>query len=817
MSRLKKLLPLLPLCVCLAGAAVLSSTSVAQQNAAALPKVTPPPDSLPAHGRVVLQAPKHPLRLGEENQLDLVLRGPKPTLIEVCQSQMDPSAGVNVIIDHSDQIVPLEHRADGSSYVNVIPVRLGKVEFQANVEFADGGIEPEEVAAQVIAPHAPVKLKVSVGSWNMQTPAYMDLSTEWRKQYLSTQAIYAGVGQLLNIPAKDVQFHVTMDRGLPAIRFDPATGEIDALQLGHALIEASYGGLAQTTCVLVTEKVDPFDSSRCEELRPGGSRILPTQEGADAPGAEMGSKLPYTADDNRQGRFEADDRAEVQIPREGLYLATPTDIELTVQGPAVARVECSVHRQSCGPWTGKYSGLTLPLVRHADGRTTVSVFPADLTYPGKPDEVEYTFSIFFVDGGVAIRQIKTTVGIGLTPPLSIGEDCLHNPLVLRPIDLGAPKNGVEQLFGDEQLRLPACYQGLRTPVWVNPQFVEYSVKTDGEAPVVLVNNLTGKVTAVAPGQALVIESFGTKQTAQCVVVAGPDRSFEHNFSNCRALRAQYGFPLPPMHARPVPTVVGPNAPEALKDYEDQQAMEDAVISPDIRDPFPANDRLQIQTEGITAVLGEPVKVTVRLTGPARLLEGVEYYKETQQTSLHGVGLREMNDAAAPEQAADGSSRLKLVAMQTGVAEFRLVFLFADDGVATRVIDLPVRLPDHPPVKLINALGFDSPGMPVIPATTLHLLTETPNDVRQLYPVVWFDTDGTPVPVDPRDVTFSVKTAGSEPVIRLDPASGEITALRPGHALVRTRFDDAESETCVVVMRNVTDGDPSNCEELRGHR
>ena len=80
----------------------------------------------------------------------------------------------------------------------------------------------------------------------------------------------------------------------------------------------------------------------------------------------------------------------------------------------------------------------------------------------------------------------------------------------------------------------------------------------------------------------------------------------------------------------------------------------------------------------------------------------------------------------------------------------------------------------------------------------------------------FNRSNWPIALGPGDVTMTVQQA-SDPVIRLDPETGAVTALRLGHALVRTQFAGAESETCVVVMANATEGDPSNCDELRGKR
>ena len=176
-----------------------------------------------------------------------------------------------------------------------------------------------------------------------------------------------------------------------------------------------------------------------------------------------------------------------------------------------------------------------------------------------------------------------------------------------------------------------------------------------------------------------------------------------------------------------------------------------------------------------------------------------------------IGPKTMNIGMV-DHSADGSAFVTLVARRPGTVEFRISMLFADGGVATRTISVPVKLPDHAPVRLTNRAGGSGTdaGMSV---TTMHLLTNAPDNVRSLFPFAWFQPNGWPIALGPSDVTFAVQQA-SDPVIQLDPATGTVTALRLGHALVRTRFAGTESETCVVVMANATEGDPSNCDEIR---
>jgi hypothetical protein len=619
----------------LAGAAPLQSKAFAQDaGGAQRQRPAPLPDILPVNGRVLVQPPKAPLRLGEKNELDLVLHGPAARLIELSQSQGEDNREVG--IEGSDEEATLQQRPDGSIYVNVTPASLGRVKFSVWVDFADGGYEREDVVARVVAAQPPEKVEMPPAGM-----IQMDLSRFSRETTLLVQATYPGFRRPLHIEPKDVHFEVRQDQGPQAIHFDPATGKILAVHIGHALIVVQYGGFTLAKCVIVTENARAPDGSYCNELRPGGSRVLPTLPGADAPGAAAGSKLPYRATDSRQGRFVADDRVDVQVASMGLELARDTEVDFMLRGPAVAQVRCSIAGQSsCGRLTDNSSGFSLPLTRHADGRVTVNIFPPIL------GDVEYTFEVLFVDGGVALKKVKAGVAMGRIVPTSVGPNCLPlHSYDYHPIRLLAPKNGVKQFPGEEDLFLSACFDGLRGPVRVTPQFVNFSIKTEGPAPVAQVDQSTGKVSAVAPGQALVIEEFGGKQWARCVVVMPADAHYEHNLSNCRALRAQYGFPLPPLQPRNMPNIQGPNAADAQKQMTQIFSIEDGEISPDVKDPFNADDRLQIPVEGISLVLGQPAKLPIRLTGPG-VLETVEYAQQLEATGIHSVGMRE-EDVPAP--------------------------------------------------------------------------------------------------------------------------------------------------------------------------
>lgn len=796
----------------------------------AAPQAQRPTDLMEAKGRLHVDAPNQPLRLGEDNPVTIRLIGP-PLLHLIGMQRMITAQKESPWISGGEGEMAVQHRADGSLYVNIVPVRPGKLELRFNAVFADGGVEYESVEADVVASAPPTQLKVGANGMLRNSILRLDLSQQWGRARLWITATYPGVKEPIGLQPADVQFQVATDTNEQApIQLDRATGWVDALRIGHALIGVTYGGATQTICVNVTENAEGFDPSGCEELRDGGDKILPTQPGADAPGAFAQSVLPYTAKDGRRGRFAANDRVELVVPAGPLHVAEENEIELQVKGPSpLARVDCTTPRDLCTAWTGNFSRPTLAVQQKGDARASVSVFPMAL------GSVDYSFAIFFADGGVALKKVTADVAPGTAKPRSIGGTCAANskaPLS-KPVRLVLGGNPAFSYEATAPLYVEACYDGVRNPVTVPAKLVHFEARSEGGEPAVQIDPETGKATALHVGQALVQEKYEGEAENVCVVVVPGEHRSDPDLSNCRALRLRSGAPLPPLMAKvdppnaivsdvpPSPAMarLGMGVMGAIGGPPEMDAITAGTLSPEAHDRFEADARIEILLSGATAEFGVTTKLPIRLHGP-EVLAMTLYQERTQRFSGQAPGIHE--EPAFEEEAqsdkilreASGSLAIQVRALETRMAKFRIDVLFADGGVAEERFSLPVKLPSERPARLINSIEDGGPGMPVVQVTTLHLLVTPPGNARTLFPYVSFDEKTAALPLSPQDVDFSVKQAKAAPVISLDTATGTITALRLGHALVKMRFDGVESNTCVVVMADSTRGDPSNCSELQ---
>ena len=824
MSLRKLLLPVV-------AAALLHLPVSAQKENASEAQDARPTDLLVTVGRMQVVPPGQPLKLGQPAAIQLRLTGPKLLKLFSLQGLVEQNGVPAPPVKGGEQELTPEQHRDGSTWVMVVPQALGKLQIVLMGFFADGGPDQTVVTVDVIPATAPTSLHMGGGGLMLQGVLFMDLGWEWGKARLWTSATYPGVQEPLYVAGKEVRYRVITNRGASPIRFDPATATVEAQRLGHALIEASYGGLSQSLCVVVSEG-DRRPHEDCTELRPGGNRILPTAPGADAPGAAQGSTLPYTGCqmyterpilhcDWRDGRFLAEDRVEIVPPAHPLAVAEENAVAVRIRGGTLAQIRCD--NGGCTRPSQVLSSVpTIPWQQESAGRVRFRVFPTEL---GKQT---HDLTFLFADGGVAHRTFDAQVGLGARKPLAIntscGNDSYPNPNL--PAYFAMPRPGKEH--PPKTLSMDACYDGVRSFVMLPPQVIQYRVLSDSEAPVVRVDEKTGQVTPLREGQALLERSYAGLSTVTCIVVVPAEGRDAPDLSNCRALRAQYGFALPPLRYHAKPDVIADTEKAARfqslntttywlgnRVYQ-MSPMQIAILSPEAKDRFEANDRLEIPG-GFVAPLGQESRLPIRLYGPEPL-ELVLTQRVRRRVLLdHPPRIQEITveknyGATHIIRAADGSLGINVYPQQTGTAVFRLGLVFADGGVAAKTVEVPVQAPANANPALINGAEDDGPEMPPTPVRVLHLVPGA-GMIRAMFPFVSFNPQQMPVALPPNEVTFSVDQP-RDPVIRLDPATGIVTALRVGHALIRTRFDGAELETCAVVMANLTEGDSSNCEELR---
>jgi hypothetical protein len=235
------------------------------------------------NNRVDVMVPQHQLKLVEESEIPLDIHAPGLVTVNTYQVQYRFKGGLDPDLVYGSHVtLPILHQADGSSYIKIIPMRLGEVTVDLSGAFPDGGIFHKNVILNVIpSDRKPAKLVVGrLGS--PQSPSrmiFMHLGGDRNyRSSLNVNAQYDNVKDLIRIDAAFARFAVRTRSNGPVIRLDESTGVITPANVGEALVETYFGGKTNFTCVVVTQKLDGYyNQSRCKDLLGPGQTLPPLQ------------------------------------------------------------------------------------------------------------------------------------------------------------------------------------------------------------------------------------------------------------------------------------------------------------------------------------------------------------------------------------------------------------------------------------------------------------------------------------------------------------------------------------------------------------
>jgi hypothetical protein len=240
-----------------------AGTAQAQKNAADFRRFH-------ADDRVEVVVPPHSLTLAEENEIPLRIHVEGLTSLSSYQTQYHvENARLRDEVDGSGTNLTILHHADGSAYVNVVPLRLGKVEFSFRGIFPDRVSSKAVVTFDVEPPtRRPRALAVDGGA-----PFPYSYLNRTSKISLDVDARYDNIKAWIRINPTFAKFKVRQADDV--INLDESTAVVTPLHVGHALVETSFGGLTKLTCVVVRENEDSYPRdpyAHCEDLvQPGES------------------------------------------------------------------------------------------------------------------------------------------------------------------------------------------------------------------------------------------------------------------------------------------------------------------------------------------------------------------------------------------------------------------------------------------------------------------------------------------------------------------------------------------------------------------
>ncbi|WP_263416048.1 hypothetical protein [Terriglobus albidus] len=244
------------------------------QSQALASQVATPKRPIPfsAPGRLDVAAPAHNLKLAEENEITFRPRVAGLTEVETEQLRYVTERNSSVTLPFRPEggwaKVPLLYHPDGSASIKVTPRLLGRLALRIVARFPDGGVTNSEIMLNVEPPNrSPEKLTVGDSPW-----VRTFLGPKEPVRFLPISAIYKNVKEEVTINPAFASFHVRSENNAsPAIAIDPARGMIKPLGAGEALVETSFGGWTNLTCVIVKEnRESSFRNEGCKlMLRPG--------------------------------------------------------------------------------------------------------------------------------------------------------------------------------------------------------------------------------------------------------------------------------------------------------------------------------------------------------------------------------------------------------------------------------------------------------------------------------------------------------------------------------------------------------------------
>ena len=220
--------------------------------------------------RVDVIEPRKPFLLAEENELELKIHVPGLSSVSIRQKRAFTAEGIdedeNEIIRSGIMDLPVLYHPDGSAYIKVIPVRLGKLKVDMDGKFKDGGVFGKSVILDVQEPErSPQKLMLEDGDTWSRNFKVIPLDKRGHNDWLKVYALYDSVEKPIRIDPQAVTFHILSKDKKPPFEISHA-GIFTPHRLGNALVEVTYGGLSTMMCVIVEPSLGIDNHDTCPEL-----------------------------------------------------------------------------------------------------------------------------------------------------------------------------------------------------------------------------------------------------------------------------------------------------------------------------------------------------------------------------------------------------------------------------------------------------------------------------------------------------------------------------------------------------------------------
>ncbi len=147
----------------------------------------------------------------------------------------------------------LEHDPDGSAFVEVVPIGIGKLKLDIGFIFEDCSIDEQRVDVNVAPPERdPEKLILTWTNWQHVREvgtAHLDFA-DFSSVVMTPLAFYHGIDSPVPILGEYVSYTViTRNKEDAPIAIDSSFAAVKSVKVGQALIKATFHGVSGYTCM----------------------------------------------------------------------------------------------------------------------------------------------------------------------------------------------------------------------------------------------------------------------------------------------------------------------------------------------------------------------------------------------------------------------------------------------------------------------------------------------------------------------------------------------------------------------------------------
>ena len=177
--------------------------------------------------------------------------------------------------------LPIQQMPDGSSYVEILPLRFGTIILELLGKYPDGGVVMTKVAIDVGLPDVPPS-DITVGQLGApgKNLPFIEIYLTHKQPEPSRRwhfgAKYKGIEGFVPVDANFARFEFRTLDNRPVIQFDQQTGTFKPIEPGEELVETQFGGWTNLTCVVVIDVDAPESKPRrhgCRTLLRFGEKL----------------------------------------------------------------------------------------------------------------------------------------------------------------------------------------------------------------------------------------------------------------------------------------------------------------------------------------------------------------------------------------------------------------------------------------------------------------------------------------------------------------------------------------------------------------